>query len=211
MERIMRKLYRKIYNKINRLVHSANMEGYIPIADSGFWQFRYPPAKSLNRAAALFNHNHGETIIEIGTGIHGEMAGNSMLVWTKKTNAKRIIAIDLEPKQLEEVREVTHQYANVELVLADGIEYLKQFSEKIDLLYLDFWVPDPEGTTPGCGRAEAYKEAFNAAKDRMNAHSMILIDDTDHIHPWKHTYIIPLARENGYTVLYTGRQTLLNR
>lgn len=207
----MKKSVKKIYNRITRLRHAAKIDGYIPVADNGFWQFRCSPTKSLNKTAALFNQIHGETIIEIGTGIHGKMAGNSMLVWPKKTSAKRIIAIDLEQRQINEVREVTHQYSNVELVLADGIEYLKKFSAKIDLLYLDFWAPDPGGTIPGSGKAEAYREAYNAAKDKMNTHSMILIDDTDHIHPWKHTYIIPLARKDGYTVLYTGRQTLLKR
>ena len=188
-----------------------SMNGYILLDANGFWQRRYPPTKSLNTAAALFNQMHGETIVEIGTGMHGEMSGNSMLVWTQNTTAKRIIAIDLNQQRLDEVKEATHQYANVELVLADGIEYLKQFSNKIDLLYLDFWTPDADGAIPGAGRAEAYREAYIAAKDKMNTHSMILIDDTDHIHPWKHTYIVPLAREDNYSVLYTGRQTLLKR
>ena len=172
-------------------MHSAKIDGLHPVADNGFYQFRCAPTKSLNKAAALFNQIHGETIIEIGTGIHGKMAGNSMLVWPEKTSAKRLIAIDLEQRRIDEVKEVTHQYSNVELVLADGIEYLKQFPAKIDLLFLDFWTPDPQGTIAGSGRAEAYREAYNAAKDKMNIHSMILIDDTDHIHPWKHTYIIP--------------------
>ena len=187
------------------------MDGYIPLAKSGFWQNRYPPTKSLDTAAALFNQIHGETIIEVGTGMHGEMSGNSMLVWTQKTCAKRIIAIDLDQKRLDEVKEATSQYSNVELVLSDGIEYLNKISRIIDLLYLDFWAPDTEGKLPGTGRAEAYREAYIAAKDKMKTHSMILIDDTDHIHPWKHTYIVPLAREHGYSVLYTGRQTLLKR
>lgn len=187
------------------------MGGYIPINSNGFWQFRYPPTKSLNKAASLFNRMGGESIIEIGTGLHSKMAGSSMLVWTKKTNAKRIIAIDLEQKRLDEIRKATHHYSNVELILADGVQYLKEFSGKIDLLYLDFWTPDPEGTTQGTGRAEAYKEAFIAAKDKMNTSSIILIDDTDHIHPWKHTFVVPLARENKYSVLWTGRQTLLMR
>ena len=206
----MKRAMKKLLREISRLVYSTN-RGYIPVADSGFWQFRYFPTKSLNKAAAFFDKIQGETIIEIGTGVHGKMAGNSMLVWTKKTNAKRIIAIDLEQKRLDEVEAFTKRYSNIELVLADGIEYLKQFSSKIDLLYLDFWTPDPVGTIPGTGRAEGYQKAYIAAKDKMNAHSMILIDDTDHIHPWKHTYIVPLARKDGYTVLYTGRQTLLKR
>jgi len=178
----MKKLIKKIYNRATRLINltifgsphkslassskvssvpgelsasvanSVNIDGYIPIADDGFWQFRCAPTESLNKVAELFNQIHGETIIEIGTGMHGKMAGNSMLVWPKKTSAKRIIAIDLEQQRLDEVNEVTRQYSNVELILADGIEYLEQFSAKIDLLYLDFWTPDREGTVPGSGR-----------------------------------------------------------
>jgi len=184
---------------------------FIPVDANGFWKYKSAPTRSLNKAAKLFDQIGGKTIIEIGTGIHGKMAGSSMLLWPKKTSASRIIAIDLEPKRIEEVRAVTRQYPHVELVVQNGITYLQNFDAKIDLLYLDFWTPDPEGSIPGTGRAESYREAYHAAKDKMNTHSMILIDDTDHIHPWKHTYIIPEARKDGYAVMYTGRQTLLKR
>jgi hypothetical protein len=40
---------------------------------------------------------------------------------------------------------------------------------------------------------------------------MTLIDDTDHTHPWQHTYIVPNARQDGFQVIYTGKQTLLVR
>jgi hypothetical protein len=95
--------------------------------------------------------------------------------------------------------------------VGDGIEFLERFAGKIDLLYLDFWVPDPEGAVPGTGRAEAYRRTYHAARDKMSARSMILIDDTDHVPPWKHTLMIPDARHDGFVVLYTGRQTLLKR
>lgn len=206
---MMKKIKKIIYAYLKRAMPFGH--GFIAVAESGFWKNRQTPAKSLNKAAALFNKINGKNIIEVGTGIHGKLSGNSMLVWAKKTNANRIIAIDLNQERLNEVSKVTQEYSNVELVLADGIDYLKNFREPIDLLYLDFWVPDPDGVTPGSGRADAYKEAFIAAKDVLREKSLILIDDTDHVCPWKHTYIIPLARENGYRVLYTGRQTLLIR
>jgi hypothetical protein len=41
--------------------------------------------------------------------------------------------------------------------------------------------------------------------------SLILIDDTDHIDPWKQTLIVPEARRDGFDVIYVGRQTLLKR
>ena len=208
---VMKTLLNKVWSKVRFLFFPIRVGDIIPISSDGFWKFRSAPGRSLKIAANLFNKIHGETIVEIGTGIHGKMAGNSMFVWPKRTAAKRIIALDLEQIRLEDVKKVTPQYPQVELIECDGIKYLRNFESKIDLLYLDFWTPDPEGSIPGTGRAEAYKEAYDAAKDKMNLHSIILIDDTDHIHPWKHTYIIPDARKDGYEVVYTGRQTLLQR
>jgi len=132
-------------------------------------------------------------------------------VWCSKTKAEKIIALDLDEKQIEDVKNATKQFPNVEALVMDGIEYVKNFQYKIDLLYLDFWTPDPEGSIPGTGRANAHLAAYNAAKDKLNQHSLILIDDTDHVAPYKHTAIIPAARKDGFTVVHTGRQTLLKR
>ena len=183
----------------------------IPIASNGFWQPRDAPTPSLRETARLFNQINGQTIIEIGSGIHGRLAGDSVLTWAKKTRAKRIIAIDLDETQIREVKEATSKYPNVEAIVAEGVRYLADFSSTIDLLYLDFWTPDPEGALPGTGRAEAYRNAFAAARDKLSRRSLILIDDTDHIHPWKHTLIVPDARKEGFVVRFVGRQTLLTR
>ena len=95
--------------------------------------------------------------------------------------------------------------------MGDGIKFVAEFNNKIDLLYLDFWADEIVGTTLGTGRANAYLQAYLNAKDKMNEHSLILIDDTDHIHPWKHTLIVPEARKDDFKVLWEGRQTLLMR
>jgi hypothetical protein len=68
----------------------------------------------------------------------------------------------------------------VELAVADGVAFLHSFEEPIDLLYLDFWTPDPDGALSGTGRAHAYRDAYAAARERLNRRSMILIDDTYH-------------------------------
>jgi len=185
--------------------------GFIPIDGNGFWMNRSSPVKSLNITAELFDRIGLENIIEVGSGLHGEKSGNSVLVWAEKTHAKKIIAIDLDQELIDGVIAATSDYPNVEAIVTDGIQYLREYSSVVGLLYLDFWTPDPEGTIPGTGRAEAYREAYQAARDKMGTHSLILIDDTDHIHPWKHTYIIPDARKDGYSVAFVGRQTLLVR
>ena len=183
----------------------------IRIGDNGFWAKRDSPSESLEETARMFNQINGQIIVEIGSGIHGRLAGNSVLTWARKTRAKRIVTVDLEPKQIDDVKKATSKYKNVEAIVGDGLKYLAEFSSTIDLLYLDFWVPDPEGALPGTGRAEAYRTAFAAAKDKLAERALILIDDTDHIHPWKHTLIVPDARKEGFGVIFVGRQTLLMR
>jgi predicted O-methyltransferase YrrM len=183
----------------------------IPIGSNGFWQPRDVPTPSLRETARLFNQINGQTIIEIGSGIHGRLAGDSVLTWSKRTRAKRIITVDLDERQIREVKEATRKYPNVEAIVAEGVRYLADFPSTIDLLYLDFWTPDPAGALPGTGRAEAYRNAFAAARDKLNRQALILIDDTDHIHPWKHTHIVPDARKEGFVVRFVGRQTLLTR
>ena len=206
-ENKLRKLHRL---NIRWLINSV-FHGLIEIGENGFWRKRYKPTISLIKTARLFNEMNGKVIIEIGSGIQGPMAGSSMIVWTKKTKAEKIVALDLEEKNIDEVKKATIGYSNVEAILGDGIQFLKNFSGTIDLLYLDYWTFDQEGTVPGTGRANSYLEAYMSAKEKMNAHSMILIDDTDHIPPWKHTLIIPEARKDNYRIRWTGRQTLLIR
>ena len=183
----------------------------IPIRSNGFWQTRDAPTPSLRETARLFDQIDGQTIIEIGSGIHGRLAGDSILTWVKRTRAKRIITVDLDETQIRQVKEATTKYPQVEAIVAEGVRYLTDFSSAIDLLYLDFWTADPEGALPGTGRSEAYRNAFAAARNKLNRQSLILVDDTDHIHPWKHTLIVPDARKEGFVVRFVGRQTLLTR
>ena len=183
----------------------------IRIGNKGFWARRDSPSQSLKETARIFNEINGRIIVEIGSGVHGKLAGNSVLTWAKKTKAQRIITVDLDPKQIDDVKKATTKFKNVEPIVGDGLKYLDDFSSTIDLLYLDFWVPDPDGALPGTGRAEAYRKAFAAAKPKLARRSLILIDDTDHIHPWKHTLIVPDARKEGFDVAFVGRQTLLVR
>jgi len=183
----------------------------VQLNKKGFWIERNPPKDSLHKAAKLFDEIEGKTIIEIGTGIQGEMSGNSVLVWAKETNAQKIVCLDLEQKHIDEVAKACKDFSAVETRLEDGLRFLKKFRGKIDLLYLDFWVPDKEGDVEGTARAKSYLKAFNNAIKKMSSNSIILIDDTDHIDPWKQTLIVPEARKYGYEVLWVGRQTCLYR
>ena len=192
-------------------------DGIIEIGEDGFWKERSLPAASLERAAALFEALGGETIVEIGSGLHGPKSGNSIIVWLDRTSARTIYAVDPQAKRIEEIREATAGSSRVQAFVQDGQSFVEGLQATIGLLYLDFWVevenyraalPKPE---TGAVRAEAYLHIYRAARAKLAPRSLILIDDTDHIDPWKHSLIVPAARADGFEVLWTGRQTLLTR
>jgi hypothetical protein len=178
----------------------------------GFWFPRRLPRVSLEMAARLFDALSGQVIVEIGSGLHGDDAGNSAMVWTT-TRARAIHCVDLDPARLEQVHawatQAGHQQVHVKQ--GDGIAFLESWSGSLDLLYLDYWTEDPPGTFFGTGREQSYLTAFRVAEPKLAPRALLLIDDTDHVPPWKHTALIPAARSVGFQVLWTGRQTMLAR
>lgn len=85
----------------------------------------------------------------------------------------------------------------------DGITFLQQFRKPIDLLYLDAWDPRVSGFQ------EKHLMAYLEARPNLHPRSLILIDDTD-LGPWsKGTLVIQHALQDGYHIVYEGRQTLL--
>ena len=86
----------------------------------------------------------------------------------------------------------------------DGIEFLNEFDDKIDILFLDGW----DVGTDSYG--EKHLEAFLAAENKLSDVHLILIDDTDFSIPngGKDHLITPYLLEKGYVPLFNGRQTL---
>lgn len=86
----------------------------------------------------------------------------------------------------------------------EGIEYLNNFDQKIDVLFLDGW---DKGTPHYALR---HLQAFKAAKDKLSDVHLILIDDTDFITKdgGKDAVLTPHLLELGYIPLFNGRQTL---
>ncbi len=95
--------------------------------------------------------------------------------------------------------------SNLHLMIPkDGIEFLNEFDNKIDVLFLDGW----DKGTPNY--AEKHLEAYIAAKDKLSDIHLILIDDTDYIthDGGKDALLTPHLIDNGYIPLFNGRQTL---
>ncbi len=186
-------------------------QGIILINNNNFWKERKMPLYSLMMCASLCRKIGADVIVEIGTGLQGAMSGNSIKIWTNETHASHIYAVDLDKKQLDSLKELAERFSNLILVHKDAFDFVENLDKKIDLLYLDYWVPEDDEEFFGNARAQSYAMLYEQVRVKMNDVSLILIDDTDHLAPWKQTLIIPQANKDGFNVLYTGRQTLLYR
>jgi len=94
---------------------------------------------------------------------------------------------------------------NVDIQIpVEGIDYLKNRQEPIDILFLDGW----DKGTPNY--AEKHLEAFESAKHILSKVHLILIDDTDYIthDGGKDKLLSPHLLSLGYIPLFNGRQTL---
>jgi len=86
----------------------------------------------------------------------------------------------------------------------DGIEFLRNFDKKIDVLFLDGW---DTGTHE---YREKHLESFEVAKDKLSETHLILIDDTDFNidGEGKDAFLSPHLLSLGYILLFDGRQKL---
>ena len=189
--------------------------GFRRVKPNGVWRERSAPALSLSVAVRLFDYLDCKTIFELGSGLQGEMSGNSCLHWIQ-TGASSILCCDLEQQRLDSIFDhlSSHQPASLPrftFLNLDGIQWLEESNLSIDLLYLDFWAPDPPQSVFGTGRENAYASAYESSRANLADESIVLIDDTDHVPPWKHTKVISIARSDGFVPIWTGRQTCLVR
>ena len=138
--------------------------------------------------------------------------GHATYFWTKEGFETHTVDIDINC-----MNGVLWSYSNLNEnkpdnlhihIPFDGISFLENFDKSIDILYLDGW----DKGTPNY--AENHLKAYEAAKNKLSAIHLILIDDTDFITPegGKDQLLSPYLIKLGYYMLFNGRQTLfINR
>lgn len=141
--------------------------------------------------------------------------GHSSLLLARSAKEFHTIDIDIECSKLT-LKELKKYNLNKQsnVYNGDGIKFLKEFTSKIDFLYLDAW--DVE--LPN--HAEKHLEAFEVAENKLNDDAIILIDDTDIGFTFEKGFhndeeslggkgklLIPFLLEKKYELLFKGRQT----
>lgn len=175
------------------------------------------PRLYIESACALLGESPPvRTIVELGSLRHALthdlsidlqaeccLYGHSTLRWAR--SGHRVFTVDIDPLTSELTRQVCMGCHNVTVVTGDGIHFLENFEGTIDLLYMDAW-----DVVPGTPFAEKHLEAFEVALPKLSADGhMILIDDTDIAEGGKGRLLVPRLLELGYTLVTSGRQSLL--
>jgi spermidine synthase len=159
----------------------------------------------LRRAANLFVARLGRVVLEIGSIRCPQTAlsdGHSTLVWAHC--ATRVYLVDSDWAAVALTRHLTMACPHVEVVCADGLDFIRAFSGPIDLLCLDAG-DDPDAVK------ELHLAIFCAAQAHLAPESLVVIDDTDLPHAGRGELVLTRASTEGYRVLWRGRQTALSR
>lgn len=160
---------------------------------------RSPPARTIVELGSL--RHRLEHDLNVDTQRECCLYGHSTFHWAR--SGHRVFSVDVDPFASDLTREVCAGHDNLTVITGDGIEFLKSFTDEIDLLYLDAW-----DVKPGTDFAEKHLEAFEAAHLRLSTRHMILIDDTDIEEGGKGRLLVPRLIELGYGQVTSGRQSL---
>lgn len=221
----MKEIYKLIHNfKIDKKFWTYdNLTGH----DYDF--VRSKPAPYLKKAIEIANYLNLKTVVEIGStrfavtqkciNYYNELNnaylsppcccdGHGGFFWVE--SGFDVYSVDIDENC---INGITWSYKNLNrelpsnlkiVIPKDGIEFLKEFDKKIDVLFLDGW---DKGTYM---YAEKHLEAYEASINKLSDTHLILIDDTDYItnDGGKDKLLSPRLLKDGYIPLFNGRQTL---
>ncbi len=176
---------------------------------------------SFSRVLDILEETYKEPIVIVETGCIRNVTeeskfgdGWSTLNWdyyAKKTGSK-VYVVDIDENHLNQSKKIVPPSEYVQYTKDDSVNYLKNFSGKIDLLFLDSF--------DYCGDEENIRACHNhslneiiAAMDKLNDKCFVLIDDVFN-DQWagKGQLSIPYMLNAGFKlVYYTDSQVLLQR
>lgn len=186
---------------------SKYLEGRIPLKNA-----RY---KSFTMALELMKSRNVKTIVETGTSNGGikncQGAGCSTMIfahWASENDAL-VYTVDIRAETLKGAeQDVGSTKDYVRFNLSDSVEFLRNFNQTIDFLYLDSL--DYHSNNPSPSQTHHLKEIF-AALPFLTEESIVMIDDCNLIGGGKGLLAIDYLVKNGWNVVYNGHQVILVR
>lgn len=166
----------------------------------------------------LLKERNAKTIVETGTsrkGLDGAKSDGAATIvfgkWAQQNGAK-LHSVDISEDSVKGSQHEVHKQGLSDVVtvhLNDSIEFLKNFNEPIDLLYLDSY--DYSKTDQDIQRKsqEHHLKEFKIVEDRLHKNTIVLIDDCRLPGGGKGKTVVDYMLKNNWKILINAYQILL--
>lgn len=165
------------------------------------------------KALTLMKKRNAKVIVETGTSRNGKMNclgdGCSTFIfgeWASENNA-RVYSVDInEQALLNAKKELGTLEEFVQLIQNDSIEFLRNFNQYIDFLYLDSY--DFDSSDPNPSQQHHLKEII-AVYPWLTKNSIVMIDDCHLPYGGKGRLVINFLLQRGWKIVAKGYQVIL--
>ena len=176
--------------------------------------------KTFRRAIELLDERSATCLIETGVARYGlrnsKSDGASTAVfglWAKANNAS-LYSVDISPESIAGAREAVMELDllnEVKLVTGDSVQFLENFSDPVDFLYLDSYDYDKHDESVQVASQEHHLKEFKAIEEQLGPDTVVLIDDCDLPGGGKGKTVIEYMTRKGWQVDTSAYQILLTK
>jgi predicted O-methyltransferase YrrM len=166
-------------------------------------------------ALKLLKQREAKVLVETGTARFGDKGfigdGGSTIIfgdWANQNDAV-LNSVDIDSSSIDKAKEVTQDYSeHIQFSLSDSVMYLEEFSQPIDLLYLDSYEYDSANPEPS---QTHHLNELIAAYPYLHEKSIVMIDDCELANGGQGKMVIEYLLDKGWKITHQGYQTILTQ
>ena len=176
--------------------------------------------KTFRRAIELLDERAATCLIETGVARYGlrnsksDGASTAVFGLWAKTNKASLYSVDISPESIAGAREAVDELGlleQVKLVTGDSVQFLENFADSVDFLYLDSYDYDKHDESVQIASQEHHLKEFKAIEEQLGPDSVVLIDDCDLPGGGKGETTIEYMIRKGWQVDTSAYQILLRK
>ncbi len=163
----------------------------------------------------LLQERNAQVLVETGTARWGEGCywgdGGSTVIFGQWAfdHHVQLYSVDISSRAINNAKHATKPYAeNIHFIRGDSVEFLEDFNQPLDFLYLDSF--DFVKNDPDPSQQHHLREII-AAYPCLHQNSLVMIDDCHLPYGGKGKLVIEFLLSEGWEVLYDGYQTILSQ
>lgn len=193
--------------ELDKFVNLAEdvLDGRVPNTDR-----RYATIKLAMDIMVSKGH---KTLVETGTARRGDKDcagdGCSTVIWAywaEQNEGMRLWSVDHSPRAVQQAMQAVRFSDLTTIVVADSVQFLREFSSQIDFLFLDSGDYDPN--QPSVSQELALREII-AAFPKLTNESMLMVNGCGHEDGGKCTLVEIFMKEMGWRTLVRSHQLLM--